>query len=94
MFWEYKNPILADVYDEFDNVIDTEKIYMDDLGGIELYGGLGLNLVQTRGFQFGVELSPGVIFWWFETVEGFDNDVFDPFLYTKLTMVFNFKLTK
>jgi hypothetical protein len=94
LFWEYKNPISVDYYDEFGEVVDTQTLHMDDLSGIEFYGGLGFNLVQTRGFQFGAELSPGIIFWWPETTAGFENDVFDPFLYIKFSIVANFKLKR
>jgi hypothetical protein len=92
LHWEYKNPILADVYDEFGYVIGTEEISVDNLGGIGLYAGIGLNLIQSPGFQLGGELSPGVIFWGVETTQGFDNDVFDPFLYIKFSIILNIRI--
>ena len=94
LFWEYKNPISVDIYNESGEVVDTQTLRADDLSGIEFYGGLGFNLVQTRAFQFGAEVSPGIIFWWVETTSGFENDIFDPFLYIKFSIVANFKLKR
>jgi len=42
--------------------------------------------------QFGAELVPGIIFWGWNTYEGFENDVFNPFLYLKLRLVINFDI--
>jgi len=92
MRWEYNNPILADVYDEYGYVIGTEEISVDFLDGIGLYGGIGLNLIQSAEFQLGGELSPGVIFWMPETHKGFENDVFDPFLYIKFSIILNIRI--
>lgn len=86
MRWSYKNPFEAMAYDENGNELGMETISSDGLSGFELYTGFGLNLVQTEGFQFGAKVLPGLIAWGGETSEGFDNDVFDTFYYTKLKL--------
>jgi hypothetical protein len=90
MRWSYKNPFEAMTYDEYGNALGMETISSDGLSGFELYAGLGLNLVQTEGFQLGAEVLPGLIAWGGESSEGFDNDVFDTFYYTKLKFFIRF----
>ena len=90
MRWSYKNPFEAMAYDEYGNELGMETISSDGVSGFELYAGLGLNIVQTEGFQFGGEVLPGFIAWGGETSEGFDNDVFDTFYYTKLKVFIRF----
>ena len=36
LFWEYKNPIEAEVYDDYGEVMFLEEIYGDNMPGIEL----------------------------------------------------------
>jgi len=91
MFWEYKNPITADAYDEYGNVTGTEQIYSDNIGGTDIYLGIGFNLMQTRRFQLGLEAVPGILLWGEQTWEKFDNDVFKPAVYGKLKVVINFR---
>ncbi len=90
MRWSYKNPFQAMAYDEYGDELGMETIGSDGLSGFEIYTGLGLNLVQTEGFQMGAEVLPGLIVWGGETSEGFDNDVFDTFYYTKLRFFLRF----
>jgi len=90
MTWSYKNPFEAMAYDEYGNELGMETISSDGLSGFELYAGLGLNIIQTEGFQLGGEILPGLIAWGGETSEGFDNDVFDTFYYTKLKVFIRF----
>ena len=92
MYWRYKNPIKADVYDYWGNVLYTEYIRSDWLSGIELFTGIGFNIVQTHNTHLGFEITPGIILWGFHTYEGFDNDVFDPFLYVKFKLLCSFGL--
>jgi len=80
MLWSYVNPVVVDS----DSPGGGYNINNDALEGIELYTGAGLHLVQTRFLNLGVELTPGVIFWLGPTAEGFENDVFRPFWYTRL----------
>jgi len=91
MFWGYKNAITADVYDDYGNVTGTEEIDSDDIGGLDIYLGIGFNLAQTRRFQLGVEAVPGILLWGIQTHEGFDNDVFKAAAYAKLKVVVNFR---
>jgi hypothetical protein len=84
MRWSYKNPFEAMAYDEYGNELGMETISSDGVSGFEMYAGLGLNVVQTEKFQLGGEVLPGFIAWGGETSEGFDNDVFNTFYYTKL----------
>jgi hypothetical protein len=90
MRWSYKNPFEAMAYDEYGDALGMETISSDGLSGFEIYVGLGLNVVQTDGFQLGGEVLPGLIAWGGETSEGFDNDVFDTFYYTKLKFFIRF----
>ncbi len=94
LFWKYENSIQADEYDDYGNIIGTDTISNDSLGGLDLFCGLGFNIVQTKNFQLGGELVPGIIVWYWETVQGFDNDVFDPFGYVKFRLVLNFNTSE
>ncbi len=92
MIWSYKNPILADYYDDWGNYEGTDEITGDGLSGFEFYSGIGFHVLQVKGFQIGTELSPGVIFWVWETTEGFENDVFPTFWYIKFKVLINFRI--
>jgi len=92
MIWSYKNPILADYYDDWGNYEGTEEITGDGLSGFEFYSGIGFHVMQVKGFQIGTEVSPGVIFWVWETTEGFENDVFSTFWYVKFKVLINFRI--
>jgi hypothetical protein len=70
MFWSYKNSL----QDEYGDIIGA-----DGLDGIEIFTGIGLHLIQTKIFQIGGEIVPGIVIWGWLTDEGFDNDVFSPF---------------
>ena len=83
MCWEYKN-VLEDQYGDI--------IKSDCLGGVEFYTGIGFNLINPYKVKLGIEISPGVILWGGNTAEGFDNDLFDPFLYLKFKIILNFSL--
>lgn len=90
MRWTYKHPFEAMAYDEEGYELGMETISGDGLSGFEIFTGLGINLIQTESFQLGTELLPGAIFWGGETSEGFDNDVFNDFYYTKLRIALRF----
>ena len=92
MLWSYKNPILADYYDDWGKYEGTDEISNDGLSGFEFYTGLGFHVLQVKGFQIGTEVSPGVIFWVWETTEGFENDVFSTFWYVKFKVLVNFRI--
>ena len=91
MIWNYRNPVLADVYDEYGNVLYTESITSDALVGFDLHGGLGWNVAQTKTVNLGIELDLGVTLWSWTTKEGFDNDVFESFKYAKLNFMVKIK---
>ena len=90
MRWSYKNPFEAMAYDENGNELGMDTISGDGLSGFEMFAGLGVNLVQSKNFQLGAEVLPGLITWGGETSEGFNNDVFDTFYYTKLKLSLRF----
>jgi hypothetical protein len=92
MIWSYKNPILADYYDDWGNYEGTDEISNDGLSGFEFYTGIGFHILQIKEFQIGSEISPGVIFWVWETAEGFENDVFSTFWYVKFKVLINFRI--
>ncbi|MBF0225708.1 MAG: hypothetical protein HQK76_09665 [Desulfobacterales bacterium] len=80
MFWTYKNDIK----------VDNDYISADNIEGIELFTGIGINFLQTNFFQIGGEILPSVIFWLPLTNEGFENDVFNPFLMIKFKINFTY----
>jgi hypothetical protein len=80
MMWQYRNAIR----------VAGRSVRSDALDGVEFFGGVGLNLIQTKHFQLGGEVTPGIMLWFPTTSEGFDNDVFSAFPYTKFTMVMSF----
>ena len=94
MYWKYKNPFYADVYDDYGHVIGEDLIKSDILSGIDFHLGSGINLIQTLDFQLGAEIIPGVKVWWFESYEGFNNDIFKPFFYIKVRFTVNFVLNR
>ena len=51
MMWAYRHPIYS----------GTKSISDDAMEGVELFGGIGFNLVQTQYFQLGGEVTPGMI---------------------------------
>jgi len=81
MFWSFKNPIHFD---------DGETIRSDSISGLEIYAGAGINLMQTRYFQLGGEVLPGVIFWNDETYQKLENDIFGTFWHVKFRLSVNF----
>jgi hypothetical protein len=80
MMWQYRNAIRA----------AGRSVRSDALDGVEFFGGVGLNLIQTKHFQLGGEVTPGIMLWFPTTSEGFANDVFSAFPYTRFTMVLSF----
>lgn len=80
MFWRYNNSLTTS---------GGDIITSDSLEGIEIHAGFGQNLLKVGGNNFGIEIVPAVIFWLPETTEGFDNDVFDPFVMIKVQAVFS-----
>jgi hypothetical protein len=94
MYWSYKNPFYADVYDEDGNITGSDLIKSDLLTGMDIHLGIGINLIQTKKIDLGLEVAPGVKFWWFKSYEGFKNDVFDPLLYVQVRFTFNLVTSK
>ena len=83
MGWSYKNPLVA--WDDYGN---EELIYNDMLQGYEIYIGTGVNIFNPYKVKLGTEVTAGVILWDWTTMEGFDNDLFSPFFYLKLRLLF------
>ena len=80
MMWSYKNALTS----------EGSTINNDAIDGVDLYAGVGVNIVQTKNFQLGFEARPGVGVWIGPTSQGFDNDVFSPLWYVKFGPVLNF----
>ena len=78
--WSYENSI----------VVDGDLINNDSLDGIELFGGMGVNLLQTDNLQLGLEAIPSMTLWLAKTSEGFDNDVFDNFYTIKIRLTLRY----
>ena len=83
--WRYKNPIEYD--DGFGNVY---MIGGDNIQFFTPYLGIGLNLMQTRHFVLGADLTGGYRFYKWNTGEGFDNDVLDDEWVAQLLMNISF----
>lgn len=69
MYWSFKNPLDA----------GSETITSDSVGGMILAAGAGINLINTDTFRLGAAWIPEVHFFYSETHEGFENDVFDAY---------------
>lgn len=89
LFWNYRNSIYADSYDEYGNYTGVEKISSDGVMGFDLHTGLGLNLNNRDHAAIGLEITPGMKFWWIESFEGFENDVFNPTYYLNFNIKFD-----
>ncbi len=86
MFWKYRNPITTDVYDDDGNFISNEEITGDGLWGLSLGAGVGFSLIQTNVIKLSGLATVGGTLYWFETHEGFDNDVFVGDLYLRFSI--------
>lgn len=67
MFWDFETPLYA----------DSQTITNDSLGGVQLYVGAGLYLINLQYFRIGLGVSPETFLFGLVTSEGFDNDYFD-----------------
>ncbi|MBN1971958.1 MAG: hypothetical protein JXR48_01860 [Candidatus Delongbacteria bacterium] len=90
MFWEYANTLYIEEYNENDEYVGTKSVKHDSLLGFDFHCSTGINLMQFDSFQTGLEINPGVIVWWPETFQGFNNDVFEAFMYVKFNLLLNF----
>lgn len=88
MFFEYKNGLEIEEYDDDGTFLGTDYVKHDHIWGVDLNAAAGFNLMQFKHFKLGVEFNPGVVIWWFDTYQGFTNDVFAPFLYLKTNLRF------
>lgn len=68
--WHYVNPIAVET-DE-----GTDIIHSDWVGYLAPYAGVGVSLAQTSRFRFGVNASVGVKLYHWNTMRGFENDLF------------------
>lgn len=91
MLWTYKNPIKAPVYSHMGTLTGYETITSDQLGGVDLFTGIGLDLTQTLPFHLAAEFRPGVVLWTGTTSEGFDNDLFANFAYVQFRIKVTFE---
>lgn len=86
MFWNYRNPITTDLYDETGEFLGEEEITGDGLWGLSIGSGFGVSLIQTNSFKLSTTVAVGGTLNRFETHEGFDNDVFVGDLYLKVAI--------
>ncbi len=77
MGWSYRNPIIA-------NDGTGDVIASDGIEGLNIFAGAGFNLVQTRGFQLGIEARPGIALWIGQTDQGYTNNTFSPLWYFRV----------
>lgn len=90
MNWTYKNPITAPVYNSVGAHTGYETITSDQLKGLTLFAGFGLDLTQTLPVHLIVEMTPGVLIWTGPTSEGFDNDLFANFAFLQFQLKVGF----
>lgn len=83
--WSYSNDIRTDS-DGF-----TESISGDMITQFELYIGTGINIAQTKYFNIGFYVLPGVLLFDDQTNEGFENDYFDPEAFLRFGINIDFK---
>jgi len=88
MFFEYKNELAIDEYDEYDVLIGTDYVKHDHIWGVDFNVATAVNIMQFKHLRIGIEFNPGVTIWWFDTYQGFTNDVFAPFVYLKTNFRF------
>jgi len=69
LFWDYRNPVF----------INGEEIQSDALEGVGGYAGLGIAFNRNTHFSFFGEAGFGGTAFLDQTVQGFNNDVFDSF---------------
>ncbi len=85
LIWEYENSLQVtnSGYNREWGANSDNTVTSDLLSGFEIYGGVGINLIQTPFLHIGLEAIPGVIFWEQKTSEGFADDTFNAFPYVK-----------
>ena len=88
MFFEYKNELQIDEFDEYGILIDTDYVKHDQIWGVDFNVATAVNIMQFKYLRIGIEFNPGVTIWWFDTYQGFTNDVFAPFVYLKTNFRF------
>ncbi len=82
MAWSYRNII----------TVNGTPVGEDALYGVDLAGGIGLDILQSRSLQLGGELRPGVMIWLPDTEGGFANDLFAPTPYLRLALTLGFRI--
>ena len=92
LFWDYKNPVRATEFDSRGNPVGSSLVDSDDLAGLDLQVGAGWNIAQSHNFAAGIECTPGIILWSPETDKKFHNDVFDTFVYLRLSYMMHIRL--
>ena len=88
MFFEYKNELEINEYDEYDVLIGTDYVKHDQIWGVDFNVATAVNIMQFKHLRVGIEFNPGITIWWFDTYQGFTNDVFAPFVYLKTNFRF------
>jgi hypothetical protein len=83
MFWEYRNPLTSDVYDDQQQLLRTDVIHFDGLTGFSADAGAGWSFLQTKNTRLSLEALFGGTLFWFKTYQGFSNDMFPPDAYIK-----------
>jgi|GEM_PF-4309936 len=84
MEWRYIHTISISPTEVTGNVTSWRHLPGDALHGGDIHIGVGVNFIQTKHVIVGTEVQTGVIFWGLTTQRGFENDVFDPWLYVRL----------
>lgn len=84
LFWNYKNPLVSEIRDEWGEVKETDTIRIDGLFGFNADIGLGWSFVQTERLKVSLEVLAGGTLFWYQTFEAFRNDLFTPDGYIKI----------
>lgn len=86
LFWNYNNPVYADVTNDWGELVEQETITSDGVLGLNGNVGLGWSFLQTRNAKFSVEASAHFNAYWVNTFNGFNNDLFSPDMELRLTL--------
>jgi hypothetical protein len=91
MSWKYKHPLYITDYDSDGEVVNSETIDSDWVGGLDLNTGVTVNFLNTRRVLIGAEAIAGNVLWSTTTSEDFTNDYFHTTQYLKAGLFFTLR---
>jgi hypothetical protein len=86
LFWQYRNPVISETYNDRHEWLSTDTISTDGLFGTSADVGLGWSLLQLKHALISAEILGGGTLFWFKTFQGFKNDLYRPDAYLKASI--------